>query len=262
MESAFWAFVNGHFIGFSKDSRLPAEFDITEALAKERSDESRTEVDENLMPVHELLVLVARWSDGSYLEDQDHWRMAGIHRPVDILRRPDKGSNILDFRVQADADGRLNISVDVQTSVNECYFLVALLFDDEQCDTFGGRQSGDQVWSRTMPLNVSDACLDKNGVKTFELSEIVCDGTPKQWTADNPNLYTLILALYKENEGSKPLQVESCRVGFRTVDIIDGTLTINGKAVTVCGVNRHDHDPDKGKVVSVELMAREIQLLK
>mmetsp|Transcript_35096 Transcript_35096/g.74865 ORF Transcript_35096/g.74865 Transcript_35096/m.74865 type:complete len:189 (+) Transcript_35096:456-1022(+) len=104
VESAFWVFVNGRFVGFSKDSRFPVEFDITDALAIERSDQRSKAhgnqnfcVGDNSRPDHELLVLVARWSDGSSLEDQDHWWMAGIHRPVEILRRP-RGANIFDLR--------------------------------------------------------------------------------------------------------------------------------------------------------------------
>ena len=198
-------------------------------------------------------------------KDQDHWWMAGIHRPVEILRLPYE-AKMVDFRVQGDADGRLNISLDVQTSFDESYFLVASLFDDEQCKKFGGRQSGNRVWDRMIPLKFSsphdDANLNKDSIKTFGLSEIVCNGTPQQWTAENPNLYTLVLALYKDDQCSKPLQVESCRVGFRTVDIIDGSLTINGKIVTICGCNRHEHDPDSGKVVSLESMVLDIELLK
>ena len=104
VESAFWVWCNGHFVGFSKDSRLPAEFGITQALAQSKTgiEELSSEVNADLTAKHELLVLVARWSDGSYLEDQDHWRMAGIHRPVDILRRP-HGADIIDFCVQVGA---------------------------------------------------------------------------------------------------------------------------------------------------------------
>ncbi|KAL7536406.1 hypothetical protein ACHAXR_007149, partial [Thalassiosira sp. AJA248-18] len=158
--------------------------------------------------------------------------------------------------------GRLSLSVDVETSSNECYSLVVTLYDDEQCNKFGGRQSGNLVWSRTMSLDFTmheDANLvkDNDSIKTFELSEIVCNVS--QWTAEGPNLYTLVLALHKEKQC---LLVESCRVGFRTVDIIDGTLTINGQPVTICGVNRHEHDPDNGKVVSLDCMAGDIEAIK
>jgi len=256
VESAFWVYVNGMFCGFSKDSRLPAEFNISEALSKRRS----AQID-GANPIHELLVLVARWSDGSYLEDQDHWWMAGIHRPVEILRIPNE-AKIADFRVQGDADGRLSISLDVEPSSDECYCVVASLFDDEQSGKFGGRRSGKQVWTGKLPFNSSATNPYNDSIKTIGLTEVVCNGTPMLWTAEHPCLYTLVLALYKDGECSHVLQVESCRVGFRTVDIIDGTLTINGEAVTICGVNRHDHDPDSGKVVSLELMMRDIELMK
>eukprot|EP00956_Cyclotella_meneghiniana_P045881 scaffold388733_cov63-Cyclotella_meneghiniana.AAC.2 len=169
VESAFWVYVNGHFIGFSKDSRLPAEFDCTDAMTSNKNRYSP-----NMQ--HELLVLVARWSDGSYLEDQDHWRMAGIHRHVELMRHPRSrcDASISDFRVQGDADGRLNLSVDVMTPclITQGYYsLVATIYDDEQCNAFGGRISGTQVWSRTSPVELSD----KKATTTVELSEIVCD---------------------------------------------------------------------------------------
>jgi len=186
--------------------------------------------------------------------------MAGIHRPVDIIRRPDNGASIEDFYVQGDSDGSLFISLDVKVTTDVNYCLAATLFDDEQCQTFGGRRSGSKVWSRTIDSVPRHA--GKDALKTFGLSEIVCDGAPKLWTVEDPNLYTLVLELRRESEPSQPLQVESCRGGFRTVDIVDGSLTINGKPITICGVNRHDHDPDHGKVISLDVMSRDITMIK
>lgn len=185
--------------------------------------------------------------------------MAGIHRPVEILQIP-QAAKLSDYRIQGDADGRLSLSVDVQTPYEDC-LLVASLFDDEQITEFGKRRSGVEVWSSTLPLKSDNR---KGFTKTVSLSEIVCDGVPKQWTAESPELYTLVLALYRRDKGisSEPLQVESCRVGFRTIDIIDGSLIINGKSVTICGCNRHDHDPDNGKVVSLDTMATDIEMMK
>lgn len=258
VESAFWVYINGRFVGFSKDSRLPAEFDCTEAMTLNKLYSTNKQ--------HELLVLVARWSDGSYLEDQDHWKMAGIHRHVELMRHPHSrcDATISDFRVQGDADGRLNLSVDVVARcpiITHGYSLIATIYDDEQCNALCGRRSGMQVWSRTLPVK-SEAYTDKeNATTTVELSEIICKGKPKLWTAEQPNLYTLVIALHKDGS-SKPFQVESCRVGFRTVDIQNGSLTVNGEAITVCGVNRHDHDCNTGKVVSVESMLNDIKAMK
>ena len=195
--------------------------------------------------------------------------MAGIHRPVELLRHPN-GAIISNFRTQGDSNGRLNLSIDVDAPLGEHFSLIATLYDDEQCNTFGGRKSGEQLWSRTMTLEF-DANVDRQSSRTFELSEIVCNGKPKLWTAEEPNLYTLVLALYQDNSITQqqnepnrllPLQVESCRVGFRTADIINGSLAINGEAITICGVNRHDHDCDTGKVVSIESMSKDIVALK
>ena len=134
---------------------------------------------------------------------------------------------------------------------------MASIYDDEQCNAFGGRISGTQVWSRTLPVESGD----KNATTTVELSEFICDGRPKLWTAEQPNLYTLVIALHKVGS-NKPLQVESCRVGFRTIDIKNGTLTVNGEVITICGVNRHDHDCNTGKVVSIESMLNDIKAMK
>ena len=106
VESACYAYVNHELVGFSKDSRLPCEFDITKALLRQEEGPN------------ELHLVVIRWSDGSYVEDQDHWWMAGIHRSVEIVRRP-VGADIMDYRVQADADGHLGIVVDLRDSSSD-----------------------------------------------------------------------------------------------------------------------------------------------
>lgn len=201
--------------------------------------------------------------------------MAGIHRPVDILRKP-RGANIADFRVQGDADGRLNLSVDL---LHPClqllgvdasdgnnassYCVAAALFDDEQ-GINGEVKRGEEVWTATMNVPtkpIRNEIFDGENLHVVEFSQIVCEGHPKLWCAEDPNLYTVVLALYN-NKSTTPLQVESCRVGFRTVNIKDGVLTINGKAITICGVNRHEHDPDHGKVVSIASMKRDVEILK
>jgi beta-galactosidase len=226
-------YLNNELLGFSKDSRLPCEFDCTNAMLQEGE--------------NELYVVVIRWSDGSFVEDQDHWWMAGIHRSVELVRRP-VGAKIMDYRVQADADGHLGIVVDLKECGVSNRRVVAKLYSDEQLSPDGEWKVGDEIWTG-----------EGAGEET---NCLVCGtvDTPKLWSAEEPNLYTLTLSLMEP--GGLVTQVESCRVGFRTVEIEHGMVLVNGKRITVCGVNRHEHDPDHGKVVSVKRMQQDIELLK
>ena len=239
IESACFVYLNGRRIGFTKDSRLPAEFDVTPAL-KEK---------DNI-----LQLVVIRWSDGSYVEDQDHWWMAGIHRSVELVRRP-RGADIMDFTVvRADANGRLQLSVDCRrpgaTTAKTDRTIVARLYEDLQLTPDGKDwKKGKEIWKGTEAIATDGTCT---------LGEMLSP-LPKLWSAETPNLYTLTIALM---DGEKEVQVESCRVGFRTVEIVNGVVLVNGKKITVCGVNRHEHDPDNGKVVSHASMKLDIEILK
>lgn len=275
IESACFVHLNGHLLGFTKDSRLPAEFDATHALQ-----------DKNNV----LHLVVIRWSDASYVEDQDQWWMAGIHRSVELTRRH-QGADIMDYRVQADADGLLSIAVDCrrpllqyatsattsmmragvlqsqgEQSSNRQRKLIARLYADQSLTVDGTNiQEGELVWTK-------EVVLDEPSTFTYTVSDTV---TPKPllWTAETPNLYTLTLSLVEtsgdaavkagnSDPSSKVLQVESCRVGFRTVEIKDSMVYVNGRRITITGVNRHEHDPDLGKVVTMERMKQDIVLLK
>jgi beta-galactosidase len=244
VESAFFLFVNGEYVGYSQDSRLPASFDVTPQLKS---------------VANVMYVVVCRWSDGSYLEDQDHWWMAGIHRSVELIRKgPDM--DILDYRVQGDMDGSLFVCVDLKKTMRRkgqkqiCF----KLFHDEQSTPVGGREGGNlPVWSIVQDINVNNEENEFNG--EIRVSANI-EGV-KLWSAEEPNLYTLVIGVLNSCDGTV-YQVESCRVGFRSVDIIDGTLLLNGNQITICGVNRHEHNPDHGKVVSVESMARDIEIVK
>lgn len=248
VESACFVFLNQQLLGFSKDSRLPGEFDCTEEL---NDDKENT-----------LHVVVIRWSDGSYVEDQDHWWLAGIHRSVELVRRP-PGADISDYRVQADANGHLHIVVDVEPNnlsakmPNRKRAVVARLYSDEQTTPDGDWKEGEEIWNFSATVDPeTQQCL---------ISDFVTP-TPKEWSAELPHLYTLTLTLieYKDQDDNQGTirQVESCRVGFRTVEIKDGILWVNGQRITICGINRHEHDPDQGKVVNVARMKQDIELLK
>ena len=237
VESAFFLFVNNEYVGYSQDSRLPASFDLTPHLSPHG----------NVM-----YVVVCRWSDGSYLEDQDHWWMAGIHRSVELVRRR-RDMDILDFRVQADMDGHLAVCVDLRKSMSVAKMksIRICLFSDEQQNASGGYNKSDEVWTYNDYIDPSQ--------EELKVSTVIPN--PKLWSAEIPNLYTLVISL-EDRVTEKSCQVESCRIGFRTVDIHDGILLFNGKSITICGVNRHEHDPDHGKVVSIDSMVLDIEIAK
>jgi len=248
VESACYVFLNGNFIGFSKDSRLPAEFDITSSLQFPRE-------------VQILHLLVCRFCDGSYLEDQDHWCMAGIYRSVEIIRRP-IGADIMDYTVQADMDGQLSVLVHLRRTIIPFFAgrqagrqLTAELYNDEQLNPRGGCKMGRCLWETSCIISTSTTSDDGTQCRLHG----VVDRIPL-WSAECPNLYTLLLCL-KDNAGNV-LQAESCRIGFRSIDVKDGSLTLNSKPIMICGVNRHEHSSKNGKTLTLTSMIEDIVLLK
>jgi beta-galactosidase len=235
VDSAFYVWLNGQMLGFSKDSRLPAEFDITDFV----------------QPGENLLALrVFRWSDGSYVEDQDFWRLSGIFRDVTIWSAPTL--HIRDFAVVTelesdyrDATLRLRGEIRNYSGASQAGQVLAQLLDP----------SGQPLFAQ--PLTAA-ATVDPDGATTVSLAAPVSN--PAKWSAEHPTLYTLLLSLHDEN--GDLLEVESCRVGFRSVEIRDGLLLINGKRVLIKGVNRHEHDPETGHTVSEASMIEDIRLMK
>ena len=234
VESACFVYLNKSLVGFSKDSRLPFEVDISAALQYDDT-------------TNVLEVVVIRWSDGSYVEDQDHWWMAGIHRSVELIRKP-KTMAITDFRVQADDDGLLEIVIDCKA--NSTGKVVMTLYQDKQLTPDGDMIQGPMVWTTTAIVTDEGKC---------ETAETI-HPKPKLWSAEVPNLYTLVLEYVLES--GEVSQVESCRIGFRTVEIQNGQVLVNDKRITVCGINRHEHDPKEGKVMSLARMKQDIEICK
>lgn len=240
VESFCYVYVNETFVGGSKDSRLPAEFDVTHAL---RFGESHKNT---------VYVLVSRWCDGSYVEDQDDWWMAGLHRSVRIVRRP-KYATITDYSVQADASGQIGVFVQLQPSHHIPRVVTARLYSDKHWSVDGDRcEEGECVWEETVTTKM---------VQGGTISLVGTLHHPRLWTAETPHLYTLTIQLHN-GDFETVHQVESCRVGFRTIDIVKGQVTINGRPIVVAGINLHDHDPDTGKVVSLELAKKDICIMK
>ena len=234
--SAFFVWVNGERIGYSEGSRTAAEFRVTDVVR----------------PGTNVVALqVYRWSDGSYLESQDFWRVSGIDRDVYLLSRP--ATHLRDFFVEAtldDAyeDGLLRLTVNVANRGPGTAGRRAVryeLLDPE----------GDPLWAEPRILSFEVP----PGGEVDAADSVVVPG-PTQWTAETPALYRLVMSLV--DPAGEVTEVVSARVGFRRVDIVDGILRVNGRPIVLRGVNRHEHDPDRAHVVDEASMIEDIRLMK
>ena len=212
--------VNGKYVGYSEDSKVAAEFNITKYLKK----------GQNLIAMQ-----IMRWCDGSYLEDQDFWRFTGIAREVYLYARPKV--HIQDFFVRQDCQNG-NGLLDVDVKVAGKAQVEARLYDS------AGNQVGDHI---TAAANSSLFTLHSS------LPNV------KAWTAETPNLYTLIMTL---KQGDKVLEVIPQRIGFRHIEIKDAQLLVNGQPILIKGADRHELDPDGGYIVSVDRMIQDIKIMK
>lgn len=224
-------FINGKEVGMSKVSKSPAEFNITSYLKK---------------GVNLIAVQVFRWHDGSYLEDQDFWRLSGIERNVSL--RAMHKTTIWDYFVTSNLDsqyknGIFNIDVTLR-SFKKSYIknsaVRVQLFDTEN----------NLVFTENKKLS--------SGNEKINFEKIITD--VKQWSNEAPNLYRYTLSLLDKSGGI--IEVISKKTGFRKVEIKDAQLMINGKSILVKGVNLHEHHGDKGHVPDRDMMLRDIKLMK
>lgn len=234
VNSAFHLWCNGHWIGYSQDSRLPAEFDLTPYLV----------AGENT-----LAVMVMRWSDGSYLEDQDMWWLSGIFRDVTLLTKPKYCIEDVFITPDLDACYRDGIlSVETRINAPDNYQIQIQLFNEKQAVT-------DPHIARPHNRRIDERGAYKDKVfQTLQVQE------PKQWSAETPHLYRVVVSLL--NEHGEHIESEAYQVGFRKVELKAGQLTLNGKALLIRGVNRHEHHPELGHVMTEEAMLRDIKLMK
>ncbi len=225
--SAYKVWVNGEQVGYSEDSKLPSEFDVTRFVKP---------------GANTVAIQIFRWSDGSYLEDQDFWRVSGIEREVYMMAAPK--TRVRDFFVHAglDAayrDGKLGVDVTVASgaAVNARYVLMdgARIVAQGRTGVAASQSERKVTLAATVP-----------GVKP--------------WSAETPNLYMLLVELYDARGAI--IQSTYQRIGFRTVEMKNGLVSVNGKPITIRGVNRHEHDPETFHVVSHESMERDIVLMK
>ena len=234
VNSFFYVWVNGHRVGMSKDSRTPAEFDVTRHVRPGK----------NLLAVE-----VFRWCDGSYLEDQDFWRMSGIFRDVYLYCVPQL--HLRDFEVRTDLDADYRDAV-VQYSAwlrNDDRRNLAATFDVTLLDPAG------LVAFSAVSQGVD---VPAGGETKIQLASAI--RSPRKWSAEDPALYQLLLTL-KDSTGAV-LEVVPCKVGIRKVEIRGGQLLVNGRAILLKGVNRHEFDPDRGQAITVDSMVRDIELMK
>ncbi len=237
VESAFYVWINGQKVGFGKDSRTPVEFNISPYLRE---------------GTNMLAVEVYRWSDGSYLECQDFWRLSGIFRDVYLFATPDV--HIRDFEVRCELDdasrhAMLSVTASVKnfgtTPAREPIVEVTLLDPD-------GKPVGGDVLMRGSGVYLAP------GAETIVPMHSRVKA-PLLWSAENPSLYTVILAL---RAGNEVLEYERCDFGFRNVAMRGGHLLLNGQPILIKGVNRHEHDPDAGHYVTHASMLKDILLMK
>ena len=237
-DSYFEVTLNGVFIGMSKGSRLISEFDVTDALKPEEN---------------RLLIKVLQWSDATYLEDQDMWRLSGLFREVSLMALPT--TSLYDVIVEAGigkltakgtAKGRLSVTALLENAAKKAsgkLRVTAQLYGQDGSPAAGELSA--EVASFTGGR--AEAHLKA------ELPEVL------PWTAETPNLYTLVLSLYS---GNALLESKSLKVGFRNVEIKKGQLLVNGVPILVKGVNRHEFSTELGRAVTYEDMLKDVLLMK
>ncbi len=231
VSGAMYVWVNGEKVGYNEGSKTPAEFDITNYLKKGKNS---------------LIVQVLRWSDASYMEDQDFWRLSGIDR--DVYLYATNPVTIKDFTAIADVendykDGVLQVSIAMENknATNEKFVVETKLFDGTT-EIYG--------------VSKSVAAIKEKSTIDFEQRF----PNVKTWNAEKPNLYTLLFTV--KNAKGETTEAVSFRIGFRKIEIKNNQFLVNGKAVLIKGANLHDHDQRKGHVVTEDLTFQDLQVMK
>ncbi|RLD83522.1 MAG: beta-galactosidase, partial [Bacteroidetes bacterium] len=231
MKAGGFVWLNGKYIGYSQGSKLPSEFNITKAVKSGKNT---------------IALQIFRWTDGSYLECQDFWRISGIERSVYVYAQPKV--RMVDFEITSILDGAykggvldVNIGLKNHLSKEQKIEVNYKLYD-----------SGKKIL-----VNDSKSFSVKNKGNVVFKANIL---DVKQWSAEHPNLYTLTIEL-KDKKG-KVLEATSRKIGFRSVEIKNGLLLVNGQVITLKGVNTQETDPETGHVMSEEMIMKDIKLWK
>ena len=245
VQSAFYVWINGKRVGYSQGSMEPSEFNVTSYLVEDQN---------------RIAVEVYKYCDGSYLEDQDMWRFGGIQRSVTLYHTPQ--IRLVDIAVRTLLDKRYeNATLEVDPKL--------AVFGNETGNGYKIRATIENVVNVTadaasiLNLDHKAALMNewnpqRGPRKTGRLkAEIV---NPLKWTAETPHLYTLLVTL--EDSTGKVVERVRQRIGFRSVEIAGGQMLVNGKPIRLRGVNRHEHDPRLGKVMTESMMLKDILLMK
>ena len=232
VKSAFYIWVNGKKVGYSQGSKLPAEFNLTPFLRKGSNS---------------IALEVYRWSDGSYLEDQDFWRFSGIERDVYLYATP--RTFVQDYVVGSDLinnfkDGQFSVSVPLANTLSK-------KFKGQLKATLKSKNS--VVFYSNEMVQIAP-----NAKSTIKFNSVIDDALA--WSAECPNLYFLQLELIGKK--GKTLQVINQHVGFKNIQVYNAQLLVNGKPILLKGVNRHEHNYKKGHVISRESMLEDIKIFK
>jgi len=262
VDSAFYIWCNGERVGYSQDSRLPAYFCLTPFVKP----------GENLIAVQ-----VMRYSDGTYLEDQDYWQMPGIHRDVVLYSKP--RVHLYDWKIETTFDP---VYRDATLTIKACvrpatsgegsvgWHIAGNQADKRPTHPHGGHTlactllapDGTPVWDapKVQPVNQNTVKWDgfSNQVGGVTLSAPVA--APLHWNCDTPALYTLVMDL-RDAEG-RVVDTERSTIGFRQLEIRDGILLVNGHRMVVRGVDRHEHHPETGRVMTRERLVEEVLTMK
>lgn len=267
VDASVRAWVDGQFAGFSQDSALPAEFDVTDLLGSSSKE-------------HTLAVEVLRWCDASYVEDQDKWWISGIYREAYLVRKPK--AMISDYKVAGKAsDGTMEVEILTEDAAAErCAVRVEVY---EGAD--GGKGSepvavgtavvgpGQQTLHSAAALTIADPAqweAEFDAPKTPGIAKLSLKvSNHKLWSSETPNLYTVVFSLHATltdaNSNTKPMDIESCRTGFVEISFSNDAsrlLTVNGRPITVAGVNRPEFHAELGRAIPMSIMASDLQLMK
>lgn len=232
--SAMYIWVNGEKVGYTENTKSPAEFDITKYLKTGNNS---------------LAVEVYRWSDGSYLEDQDFWRLSGIDRDVYLYSTND--TRIADFFAKPDLDAKYkNGSLNVEVTLKN---LTSKAVNNQQLEAKLVDASGKNIFVKDVKVN-----FEGNTIQTVNFGQKVSN--PKLWSSETPNLYTLLLTL--KDEKGDIIETVATQIGFRKVELKGGQLLVNGVRLMVHGVNIHEHNPVTGHYQDEATMMKDIKLMK
>ena len=241
-DSLAWVWLNGSFVGMGKDSRLASSFDLSDLLRPGAND---------------LAIVVPRWSDASWIEDQDQWWLPGLHRSVDLVSLP--MASIADAGLIGGLDldgttGTLSVDVTVDAPRQRGALTVEVTVE-------GPRR---RILARLEPTEVP-AFDDRHGAFSAYLWPGDRVGAELQvpaieaWSHESPTRYRVLVVL---RDGDRVVDVRSTRIGFRRVEVQGGELLVNGRPVLINGVNRHENHPDTGRTVTVEDLRRDLELMK